>query len=144
MRIKKTNSKTMVNDFDLSDFEFSSASQLAPKMKATVHKNGTLGFNSDAIQRLKIKEGMGIRLGKSKISPDPLHLLMKLSPIAESEDFKINKAGSYYYVRTKPYFDHLELQYGEGRIIYDLRIKGESDSVVWIEMNGRRKKKKIT
>jgi hypothetical protein len=131
-----------MSEINLDDFEFSSAITLAPKMKATVHKNGSLGFNSDAIKGLGIKIGMGIRIGKSKTNPDPMTLLMKISENPEADDFKVNKAGNYYYIRTKPYFDAIELPYNDGRVIYDLRVKADDKGVMIAEMKGRKKKKK--
>lgn len=84
-----------------------SAKVLSRKLRATVHKSLKLGFTTDTADALKIKEGMGVLLYTETEIPMENRIYLRLVSVKTDEAFRINKAGSYYYAATKPFFEKL-------------------------------------
>ncbi len=104
--------------------------------KATVHKSGKLGFNSDAQQRYLTGKGQyaKVALGENFEEDGTIYLL-----IVDSEDeetLSISKAGDYYYINTKSLFDYLKIDYVKQKIIFDIS-KETIDGMNVLQLNKR-------
>jgi hypothetical protein len=116
--------------------KFYKATDIVSKAKATIHKTGKLGFSSEAISYLGIKEGLFIKFAQNEEDEIDINLYAVLCETQEDDGFKIYKAGSYYYVNTKGLFDSIGVAYIPNTIIYDL-IKTEYEGQQIIKMNRR-------
>ncbi|HEY5587772.1 MAG TPA: hypothetical protein VIK86_02315 [Candidatus Paceibacterota bacterium] len=121
---------------------FYKATNVVSKAKATIHKTGKLGFSSEAIGYLGIKEGMYISFAKDEEEKESdINIYAMLSESKNEDGFKICKAGTYYYVNTKGLFDSLNVEYTKAKIIYDF-IKIEYEDMQILKMIRREISKK--
>lgn len=122
---------------------FYKATDKNSKAKATIHKSGKLGFSSEAIGYLGIKEGIFIKFAQNEDDKTDVNLYAMLSDEQDDESFRICKSGNYYYVGTKRLFDEIGVDYTKTTIIYDLiKIDFEMGQVIKMsrrEINKRRK-----
>ena len=92
--------------------EVINAKDYSLKPKATIQQTGKTGFNTDAIEQLKIDENKAVVL-----APDmqEKHVLYMAVVDAESNDraFAVRKSGAYYYINTKQLYDHMEFDYAK-------------------------------
>jgi len=99
--------------------EVINAKDYSLKPKATIQQTGKTGFNTDAIEQLKIDENKAVIL-----APDTQekHVLYMAVVDADSNDraFAVRKSGAYYYINTKQLYDHMEFDYAKNTIIFDL------------------------
>lgn len=99
--------------------EVINAKDYSLKPKATIQQTGKTGFNTDAIEQLKIDENKAVVL-----APDTQekHVLYMAVVDADSNDraFAVRKSGAYYYINTKQLYDHMEFDYAKNTIIFDL------------------------
>lgn len=90
-------------------------------VKCTVHVTGKLGFSNNAIKQLNVGSTKYIKLGTNEDDRDDKNLYMVVQDFKDSEAFKINKAGNYYYLNTKHLFDSIGIEYKRNKIIYDIQ-----------------------
>jgi hypothetical protein len=102
------------------ELDFFNASEFETRLKCTIQKTGKLGFNESAIKKLHLNENKSIKFGKSKDIQDVESLYMVILDGVESEAFKVNKAGTYYYLNTKGLFDKLGYDYSVKTIMFDI------------------------
>ncbi len=89
--------------------------------KATIHKNGQLGFTKKAIERLKLDQNryMSVAVNEDEKSDNSLYVFINSEE--KDGDYKINKAGTYFYANTKLLFETLGIDYkGDYTIMYDI------------------------
>ena len=84
--------------------KFFNPNQLDKNLKATIHKS------SD--------KSIGIAVNEEDLEDNNFYLVVY--PDKQSGAFNINKAGSYYYLNTKPLFDNLKLDYITNAITFDI------------------------
>jgi hypothetical protein len=123
--------------------KFIKAEDTARNAKATVHKTGKLGFSSDAIECLDIREGKSIQFAQNADDGSDNNLYAVIHEGHEEGAFKLIKAGNYFYVNTKNMFDSLNIDYKTAKVIYDLvMIENEGSQIVKM-LRREIKKKKI-
>ena len=121
--------------------KFFNSAETERKAKVTIHSSGKLGFSSDAIDYLEIKDGNSIQFAQNEENENDLNLYAVVYDKIQQGAFRINKAGEYYYVNTKNLFDTLNIDYKGVRIIYDL-VKFDYEGKPFIKMLRRDIKKK--
>ncbi|MFP4529534.1 MAG: hypothetical protein ACLFQX_13385, partial [Candidatus Kapaibacterium sp.] len=104
------------------EFKFIPAPKNDARMKATVHKTGMLGFNMAAIKELNITPDTTIMVAINPDDPNDDNLYVIFYPDNKEGAYKMRKAGDYYYAKTKPLMDRLNIDYKkpEQTIIYDI------------------------
>lgn len=100
--------------------KFFKAKDLDSKSKVTIHKNGRLGFNSNAQRKMFISERMFIKIAPTDNFENDGSLYLVTITLEDEETFNISRAGDYYYANTKPLFDHLGIDYENLKVIYDI------------------------
>lgn len=102
------------------DLEFIDIDINYVKPKATIHMSGRLGFNTEAIKVMNLKEKKFFKVALSKsegIGNGNIYLI-------DDENFegtaKISKAGDYYYLNVGGLFDKIGVDYKTYSVIYDL------------------------
>jgi len=125
--------------------KFIKAQEIDKNVKATIHSNGKLGFSSEAARKLSlIGDTKAVLIGLNEDEEDGNIYIKTLTE--KSEDaFNIIKAGDYFYVNTKAFFDSYNIDYKNSRIIYDIvdfTYEGES-LFKFIKREVKKKKKKI-
>jgi hypothetical protein len=111
--------------------------------KCTIHQSGALGFTVSAISRLGIKKEKSIKLARNLAEPESKNLYLLVSAENEEGSFKINKAGLYYYAKTKTLFDSLGINYkGKYTIIYDIVDEIDYDGLKMFKLVYREKLKR--
>ena len=88
--------------------------------KASVHQSGKMGFSTSAIEYLKISENSYARIGINQEDKADKNLYIQISSEQTPDSLKINKAGAYYYLNTKQFFDKMGVDYQKSLIIYDI------------------------
>jgi len=96
-------------------------------IKATIHKSGKLGFSQAAIEKLQIDENSYVMIGTNKDdrSDEAVYLLIAGEPGEMS--LKVNKAGQYYYLNTKDFFNENKIDFYRKKIIYDIVDVSEAE-----------------
>ncbi len=92
------------------------AQRYAINAKACIQKNGRLGFTREAADLL------GLNAHQTMLFSNSTNGDMAAIVCDESEvrGFRIQKAGNYFYIRMKNFFDSLNLDYVGKRISYDV------------------------
>jgi hypothetical protein len=99
-------------------------------LKATIHSSGKLGFTEAAIEKIGISEKKGMKIGYNETDRNEKNLYVIFTDGEDQDAFRINKAGEYYYVNTKPLFDNMQLPYKTNRISFDIiQIELEGEKV---------------
>jgi hypothetical protein len=121
--------------------KFFNASELEGRLKCTIHRTGKLGFSEVTINKLEINEKKGIKIGIGTEDQNEDILYLAITENPDKSDFKINKAGNYYYVNTRILFDKLGYDYRNSTIMFDMveiEIEGEKLFKL-IKREGRKK-----
>jgi hypothetical protein len=103
----------------MENIRFFAPKNAAGKVKCTIHRNGKLGFSSAAAKDLKVSNLSFAKFGQKSDAADT-SLYMLITEEFDQECFKINKAGTYYYINTKALFDDMKIDYAGSKIIFDL------------------------
>jgi len=90
------------------------------QIKATIHRSGNLGFSFAATQKMEINEKSYVKLGINKEDSKDNNLYLVLTKENDENAIKVNKAGKYYYLNTKSFFNELGIDYINKKIIYDI------------------------
>ena len=92
------------------------AQKYALNAKACIQRNGKLGFTKEAADLLGLHEGLTILFSMAQNGD----LAAVICDASEARGFKIQKAGEYYYIRMKNFFDSQSLDYIKKRVSYDI------------------------
>ncbi|MGD8779749.1 MAG: hypothetical protein PVH88_12400 [Ignavibacteria bacterium] len=90
------------------------------KIKATVHQNGNIGFSNGATQKLQIDETKYLKIGINEEDPKDNNLYVLITDENDENGLKVNKAGNYYYLNTKSFFNEHKVDYKKKKIVYDI------------------------
>lgn len=106
------------------NLEIINVKERARKPKATIQRSGKLGFNSEAIEVMKMKQDDKFLIAKSKDpgNEDNLYLI-KLSEGESVENvnpIRVTKAGEYFYLNLTAFFDDLHFDYERLLYIYNI------------------------
>ncbi len=99
---------------------FFKASEIEKNAKATIHRNGRLGFNGNSIKILKLDEFKFVRIGYGDDFKIDGTLYLLPTNDKGYEGFSLSFAAGYYYASTKALFDILNIEYEKKKIIYDI------------------------
>ena len=102
------------------ELKFFNANELDRNIKCSIHANGKLGFSESASKKLELDIGKSIQIGRNEEDKSDENLYALVHNYVMDGAFKVNKAGDYYYLNTKPLFDKLGVDYRSKRIIYDI------------------------
>lgn len=89
-------------------------------LRATAHKNGKLGFSIAAARKMRLAVGYSAAVAINEDDPTDNHLYVIVYPGLKDDNFKISKAGDYYYLNAKPLFDQLNIDYKNESVVYDI------------------------
>ena len=105
------------------------AQKYALNAKANIQRNGRLGFTREAADLLGLHEG-STALFSVAANGD---LAAVICDASESRGFRVQKAGEYYYIRMKNFFDSQSLDYIKKRVAFDISETSEryQDKVVY-------------
>lgn len=126
--------------------KFINAEDTNHNAKATVHRSGKLGLSSDAIEFLQLSEGKSIQFAINEEDENDKNLYAVVYETIQEGAFKISKAGEYYYINTKNFFDSLDIDYKKSRVIYDLiKLDYEGQKIIkMIRRDIKRVKKELS
>jgi hypothetical protein len=99
--------------------KFVKPQEIDKNIKAAVHSNGKLGFSSEAAKKLELAENRGALIALNEETSDG-NLYFKLQLEPDENCFTVMKAGEYFYINTKAFFESYEIEYKKVRIIYDI------------------------
>jgi len=89
-------------------------------IKATIHRSGKLGFSQAAINKLEVNEKTYVKLAINESDVKDTNLYLKVVNELDSESLKVNKAGNYFYLSTRDFFNEYGMDYRKMKIIYDI------------------------
>lgn len=89
-------------------------------IKATIHKSGKLGFSQAAIDKLELNQDVYLMVGTSKENKKDNSIYLAISTESNEMAIKVNKAGNYYYLNTKDFFNEIGVDFKNKSIIYDI------------------------
>ena len=92
------------------------AQKYAVNAKACIQKNGRLGFTREGAELLGLNVGVTILFS---VIPNG-DLAAVICDETELRGFRVQKAGNYYYIRMKNFFDSQGLDYEGKRVAYDI------------------------
>ncbi|MCP4457169.1 MAG: hypothetical protein GY816_03940 [Cytophagales bacterium] len=101
--------------------KFISPSEVSNNLKATIHKSGKLGFNMDAANRIKLEEMSCAMVGINEEDEDDANLYIMFSKEALEDSYKVSKAGEYFYLNLKNFFEKQKINYEDFRISYTIK-----------------------
>jgi len=103
--------------------EFGDVHTKPKKPKATVHKNGRVGFNGDAAEVFGLSgdETFCLAHDEAEGAGGDLYLLKEVDQCPEKSKVEVAKAGGYFYVNLRRFFERNGVLYEEVKIIYDLK-----------------------
>src|SRR5665213_2702772 len=100
---------------------FYKVDELDKNLKATVHKTGKLGFTQAAAKKLDLAHLVAVDIGRDEDDPADGNLYVVAN--GEGGEFKVIKAGQYYYLPTKILFDNLKIDYVTENVVFDISTK---------------------
>jgi len=89
-------------------------------VKATIHRSGKLGFSQAAINKLEVNESTYVKLAINESDIKDTNLYLKVANELDGESLKVNKAGNYFYLSTRDFFNEYGIDYRKKKIIYDI------------------------
>jgi len=99
--------------------------------KATIHKNGNLGFSTEAVKLMEINENTYLTLGNNKDNLKDNNIYILVVDKENEYGLKVNKAGDYFYLNTKNYFAEIGIDFIKKKIIYDISILNEDGMKIY-------------
>jgi hypothetical protein len=109
--------------------EVINAKEYSLKPKATIQQTGKTGFNTDAIEQLKIDETKAVYLALDKDDRNVFYIAV-VDAQTNDTAFAVRKSGAYFYINTKQFFDHMEYDYIKQTVIFDLVRCDKYDDVI--------------
>jgi hypothetical protein len=97
------------------------AQRYAVNAKACIQKNGRLGFTREGAELLNLSPETKI-LFSVNVNGD---LAAIVCDEDEQRGFRVQKAGGYFYIRMKNFFDSLDVDYEGKRVAYDISETAE-------------------
>ena len=110
------------------NIKFFKSSELETNVKATVHSNGRLGFNSNAQKKLRLDDFKYVLIGCDEDAEGDEVLYLQPTNDKESDGFSLALAGGYYYANAKALFEKLGTDYENKKVIYnisEISVEGE-------------------
>lgn len=112
-------------------------------VKATIHQSGKLGFSQAAIDKLNLSQNTYIMIGTNKENKKDNNIYMAISKESNDLAIKVNKAGNYYYLNTKDFFNEIGVDYKSKSVIYDIvDISSNNEKIYKLVPREKDRKKK--
>ena len=89
-------------------------------VKATIHQSGKLGFSQAAIKKLNLGQNVFVMIGINRLQSEDNAIYLKIAKESEEMTLKVSKAGKYYYLNTKDFFNENSIDYRRKKIIFDI------------------------
>ena len=100
--------------------KFFKLADLDKNLKATVHRTGKMGFTFDAAKKLNLATMKSANIGANDEDHTDKNLYLVLYADEKQGDFKVIKAGKYFYINTKVLFDNLKIDYINETVSFDI------------------------
>jgi len=100
-------------------------------IKATIHKSGKLGFSQAAINKLELNQNSYVMIGTNRTKRDDKAIYLKIAKGTDELALKVNKAGQYFYLNTKDFFNENNIDFNKKKIIYDIIDISESNNKLY-------------
>ena len=120
---------------------FVKASDFGQTTKCTIHKKGKLGFSETAIKKLNLISKRYVKIATNESERDDENLYIQIQENNDEFCFQANKAGKYFYINTKAFFDNLGLDYRKNSIIFDI-VDFEYEGIKMFKLIRREKGRK--
>jgi hypothetical protein len=105
----------------LDAFEFADVQSEPLRPRASIHKSGKLGFDSDSNEVMPLESGKKFTVAYGNGGPDETLLLLEpIESDPESSIMGVAKAGEYFYLNLRNFFDAQDVGYKKNRIRYDI------------------------
>ncbi len=101
-------------------FNYETPVKRRSRVKATIQKNGRLGFSSGAAQVMQLDVNMHYKVATNAEDDEDDCLYLISANEDDDKVFKANKAGEYYYLNLKYMFDRKGIDYEHEKVIYDI------------------------
>ncbi len=121
--------------------DFYSPKDLERSLKATIHKTGKLGFTQESATKLQLTNTKGVKIARNKGDEFDTNLYMVIEDSHNELNFKVNKAGQYYYVNTAALFDNLKYNYKDNTISFSIITVDNTSNPKIYKMIKKEKKK---
>ena len=106
-------------------------------VKASVHRNGKLGFSSGAAKKLNLTPETRFLVATNADDPDDKNLYLIEDKQGNEKGFKVSRAGQYYYMRIKHVLDEMGIEYRNGGLIYDI-VKVDEQERTYLKLIRRK------
>jgi len=120
---------------------FIKASDYNQNLKCTIHKTGKLGFSEAAISKLNFANNRYVKIARNEEDENDTSLYLQVQTTTDEFCFMANKAGRYYYINTKAFFDNIGVDYRNQTIIYDI-VEFDYDGQKMFKLIRREKRRK--
>ncbi|MBS1530119.1 MAG: hypothetical protein JSU01_07425 [Bacteroidetes bacterium] len=124
------------------NINFHKPSTLDRNLKATIQRSGKIGFTAEAANKLKLSVDKSLMIGNNADDKDDQNLYVVVNDPKEEDAFQVLKAGSYYYVNTKPLFKTLRWDYEKYNYSFEI-TEENSDGNVYYKFKTSRKERDI-
>jgi len=121
--------------------QFVNASNYNQNLKCTIHKSGKLGFSEAAINKLDFINKRYVKIATNEDDQNDENLYMHVQENPDEFCFTANKAGRYYYLNTKIFFDNMGIDYRNQTVIYDI-VDFEYEGQKYFKLIRREKRRK--
>ena len=111
--------------------KFYQVAELDKNMKATIQRTGKLGFTREAAKKLKLETKRSADIGFNEDDETDKSLYLAVYE-SDKGNFKVIRAGSYFYLNTKVLFDNLKINYLQGNIVFDMAAEDLGDQIVYV------------
>jgi len=100
------------------------ASKVNQVLRCTVHKTGKLGFTRDAADFLELdsSSSLEVLINEEDKHDNNLYVLIHKDN-DDVDNFKVSKAGDYYYVNLKSFYEINDIDYKSNNVSYNIRCK---------------------
>ena len=117
-----------------------SAKDFDTKLKCALHASGKLGFTGATAKALNFSDNSAIKFA---VDDEDNTLYLINTSTDDTDAFKVNRAGTYFYVNAKPLFDSMDMDYVNNSIIFDMtRIKENLEETYKLTKRERPRKQK--
>ncbi|GAB1405148.1 hypothetical protein MASR1M74_23270 [Lentimicrobium sp.] len=100
--------------------KFIKSEDIDKNVKCAIHKTGKLGFSSNAIEKLSLNTDKTVSIAINEEDEEDENLYIVINESTQEGAFKVSKAGEYFYLNTKAFFDSFGIDYRNEKIIYDI------------------------
>ncbi len=110
-------------------------------VKCSIHRSGKLGFSIAAVKSLELTQNKFFKFAVDEDVKNLEIIYMKLQDVEDEHTLRPSKAGSYFFLNTRDFFNTYGLDYKKSTIIYDIcevEIEGEK----WYKLVKREKPRK--